>query len=96
MENREQETGDSKPVNGTAKPYLPVFGFLFLILLTSFCVDMPQALVSQGFEGLDGGAAYHRVGRLFRGIRDFGGEFCTASDNGCRGLDLSGVGGDLA
>jgi hypothetical protein len=31
MENREQETEDSKPVNAAAQRYWPGFGFLFTV-----------------------------------------------------------------
>lgn len=36
MENRKRETGDSKPVNGTAQPYWAVFGFLFPVSCFAF------------------------------------------------------------
>ncbi len=43
--------------------------------LTSFCVDIAQTLVAQGFEERNEGVTYHQGVRVFLGMRAFGGEF---------------------
>jgi hypothetical protein len=74
---------EPRPPSKVSAVFIALVGSLFSLsaitimctVITSFCVDMPQDLVPQGFEGLRGGSAYHRVVRLFLGIRGFGREF---------------------